>query len=405
MTNHKSLLERFNSAAEEEKVPFLLSINRHWLRKLLEQLSDRDIAETLAYSDEDDALACLATLPAKRRKAILSLLRAEKSDKLRRLLAFAPDTAGRLVDSNFIEVKQETEKVKIIQKVKSHHHKTGKKPTIIVESSGGKIVGQLPFERLIIDDWKAPADLRLRKLPTVSSKLDQEKLIERVTGTSTKIIAVVDEKDRTLGIVRTHDLLRVLQEEATEDFYRFAGVPPEEHIFDSPLRAVRLRSRWLILNLFTAILAAAVISLFSDTIEQVVILAAFMPVVAGMGGNAGTQTLAVMVRGIATGEIRARTAHWVVLKEIGAGLLNGLITGAIVGLIALIWQGSVLLGAVLFAAMIVNLFVAGLFGTLIPLALRALRIDPAVASSIFITTATDIIGFIAFLSLATWLLL
>jgi magnesium transporter len=405
MSSNKSLIKRFSEAPFEEKIPFILNLNRHWRRQLLSQLSDQEIADILAYSDEDDAVNCLDILSSSRREAILRLLHSTKREKVKRLLAFAPQTAGRLIDSNFIEISLITPISQITQKVKNHYTKFNKPPTIIVENEKGRKLGTLPLERLIINDWKTPKDLRLRKLPTVPHTLDQEKLIEKVSGTSANIIAVVDDKNRTLGIIRTKDLLQVLKQEATEDFYKFAGVPAQEHIFDSPLRSVKLRSKWLIINLFTALLDVIVISFFKDTVEQVVILAAFMPVVAGMGGNAGTQTLAVMVRGIATGEIKFKTAHWVVLKEIGAGLLNGVITGVIVGIIAFIWQGSALLGIILFAAMVINLLVAGLFGAIIPLFLKALRIDPAIASSIFITTATDIFGFLAFLSLATWLLL
>lgn len=405
MAAKKSLMDKYEQYDPEEKTQFLLSLNRHWRRQLLDQLSDAQIADTLAYSDEDDAVACLAILAKPRRDAILKLLHETKRAKVQLLLSFAPQTAGRLVDSNFIEVSLATPKAQIAQKINEHYAQTKKTPTIIVEDKDGKIVGQLPLERLIIDDWKTPKDIKLYQLPTVPYTLDQEKLIEKVAHSRSKVIAVVDKENRTLGIVRTKDLLHVLEQEATEDFYKFAGVPPEEHIFDSPLRAVKLRSGWLALNLFTAFLAAAVVSLFEQTISQVVILAAFMPVVAGMGGNAGTQTLAVMVRGIATGEIKFKTAYWVVLKELAAGILNGLITGTLVGIVAFVWQGTPLLGVVLFFAMLINLLVAGLFGTLVPLALRALRIDPAIASSIFITTATDIFGFLTFLSLATWLLL
>lgn len=405
MANRKSLFARFNATGDEEKTHFLLALNLHWRKELLSKLSDQQIADTLAYSDEDDAIHCLSILSPARRRAILKLLHEHKRQKLELLLSFAPQTAGRLVDSNFIEISLTTPMSQITQKVKDHHTQHNKIPTIIVEDDKGQIQGQLPLHQLILDHWKAPQDLKLRKLPTVPYSLDQEKLIGKVAHSSAKIIAVIDEQNRTLGIVRTHDLIRVLEQEATEDFYRFAGLPPEEHIFDSPLRAVRLRSKWLTINLFTVLLAGAVVALFKQTISQIVILAAFMPVVAGMGGNAGTQTLAIMVRGIATGEIKSKTAYWIVLKEIAAGLLNGLITGIIVAIVAILLHGSPLLGLVMFLSMIITLLVAGLFGTITPLTLKALNIDPAIASSIFITTATDVFGFLAFLSLATWLLL
>lgn len=405
MSSQKTLLDRFNATSNEEKPHFLLALHRQRRRELFNQLSDQQIADTLAYSDEDDAAHCLSILSTSRREGILKLLHQNKREKVKLLLSFAPRTAGRLVDSNFIEISLITPISQITQKVRTHYEKTGKPPTIIVEDSKGQIQGELSLHQLILDHWKTPKELKLRKLPTVPHTLDQERLIETVAGTSAKIIAVVDEHNRTLGIVRTHDLLRVLEQEAAEDFYRFAGLPPEEHIFDSPLRAVKLRSRWLVINLFTLTLAGLVVATFERTISQVVILAAFMPIIAGMGGTAGTQTLTILVRGIATGEIQSKTALWVMLKEIGAGLLNGVIIGTTLGVLAVLWQKDIMLGVVLFLAMIVNLFIASLFGAVVPLILKALRIDPAIASSIFITTATDFFGFLAFLSLATWLLL
>jgi len=398
------MLERYQTTSNEEKPHFLLGLNRYWRKQLLYQLSDEEITEALTYSDEDDAVTTLDILAPHRRECILKLLHSAKQQKLRQLLSFAPHTAGRLVDSNFIEIKQNGSRADLETKLKNHYRLTGKSPTIIVEDKDGKVMGQLPIERLVLEDRESLKGMSLIRLPVVRYTLDQEHLIEKVVGTSARVIVVIDKEGRILGVVRTKNLLTVLEHENTEDFYKFAGLPAEEHIYDSPLRSVRLRSKWLIINLFTALSAAVVVSMFQDTLSQLVILAAFMPVVAGMGGNAGTQTLAVMVRGLATGEIKARGAMSVVAKELSAGFLNGLITGTIVGVIAAIWQGNPLLGVVLFLAMMVNLVVAGFFGAIIPLFLKMLRIDPAVASSIFITTATDIIGFLAFLSLATLLL-
>jgi len=405
MNQHKKLLERYQAASNEEKPHFLLGLNRYWRKQLLYQLSDEEIADALTYSDEDDAVTSLDILSTHRREGILKLLHHSKSEKLKQLLSFAHHTAGRLVDMNFIEIKEDSSRADLETKLKNHYQTTGKSPTIIVENKEGKILGQLPIEKLVLEEVKSLKGLRLAPLPVVKYTLDQEHLIEKVVGTSARVIVVSDKESRILGVIRTKNLLGVLEHENTEDFYKFAGLPIAEHIYDSPLRSVRLRSKWLIVNLFTALSAAFVVSMFRETLSQVVILAAFMPVVAGMGGNAGTQTLAVMVRGLATGEIKAKSAMSVVVKELSAGFLNGLITGLIVGIIATIWQGSPLLGIVLFFAMMINLVVAGFFGAIIPLILKAVRIDPAVASSIFITTATDIIGFLAFLSLATLLLL
>lgn len=188
--------------------------------------------------------------------------------------------------------------------------------------------------------------------------------------------------------------------ETTENIYGFAGVKKEEDVFDSPFVSINLRSRWLLVNLLTAFLAAAVVSVFQDTISKFVLLAAYMPVVAGMGGNAGTQTLAVTVRGIALGDITLQNSFSILKKEILTSIGNGFIVGLAASGIAIFLNSNPMLGAVLFSALVINLIIAGFFGAIIPLLLKFFKIDPALAASVFVTTATDVFGFLIFLGLA-----
>ena len=214
----------------------------------------------------------------------------------------------------------------------------------------------------------------------------------------------MDEVGSILGIIYSDDILKIIEKKSADNLYGFAGVSEEEDIYDSPLTKVKNRYKWLLINLVTAFLAAAVVSLFQDTISAFVLLAVYMPIVAGMGGNAGTQTLAVVVRGLALKEIELKTAKRAIINEVIAGAINGAINGILVALVAWLWNGSFMLGIIVFIAMIVNLIVAGLFGAVIPLALKAIGKDPASSATVFITTATDVCGFFVFLGLASILL-
>ncbi len=214
-------------------------------------------------------------------------------------------------------------------------------------------------------------------------------------------IPVVDEENKLVGIITVDDVIDVIKDEATEDVYRLAGVAGDERVFTPAGESLKKRLPWLIVNLMTAFMAASVVKLFEGTISQVTALAVFMPIVAGMGGNAATQTLTVIVRGIALGELTWSNTRKALLKEALVGIGNGLACGTIAALGAWALQGNAALGAVLAMAMIINMFVAATAGTLIPLALRALKIDPALASSVFITTLTDVFGFLSFLGLGT----
>jgi magnesium transporter len=214
-------------------------------------------------------------------------------------------------------------------------------------------------------------------------------------------IPVVEESNKLVGVITVDDVIDVIKDEATEDLYRLAGVSSDERVFTPAGESLRKRMPWLIVNLATAFLAAGVVGLFQATISGWVALAVFMPIVAGMGGNAATQTLTVIVRGIALGELTWSNSRKALVKNLLVGIGNGLATGTIAALLAWIMNGDFQLGLILALAMLINLFVAGLVGTLVPLGLKALKIDPALASAVFITTFTDVCGFASFLGLAT----
>jgi magnesium transporter len=231
--------------------------------------------------------------------------------------------------------------------------------------------------------------------------MDQEEVARLVASYNLLAIPVVEESNKLVGLITVDDVIDVIKDEATEDLYRLAGVSSDERVFTPAGESLRKRMPWLIVNLATAFMAAAVVGIFQNTISAWVALAVFMPIVAGMGGNAATQTLTVIVRGIALGELTWGNSRKALNKELLVGVGNGLVVGTIAALVAWVMNGDPRLGIILALAMVVNLFVAGLAGTLIPLGLKAIKVDPALASAVFITTFTDVAGFASFLGLAT----
>jgi magnesium transporter len=279
-------------------------------------------------------------------------------------------------------------------------------PSIYVVDAKKRILGELTLMSLIrAHDDEFVGELA-RSTHSVPDRISKERLVRYAAKTKTDRLLVLDDDERPIGVIYSHDLLSLAMREAQgRSLGLFAGAHQNERSTDGPLTAVLLRYKWLILNLATALLATFTVSLFSNTLSQMVILAAYMPLVAGMGGNAGSQAVSVMVRGIALGEVTDKNSHQILLKEVTAGFLNGIIVGVIMAGIAVAIGQPPLLGLVLGLALVINLIVAGIFGAGVPLTLKALRLDPALGASIFVTTATDVLGFIAFLGLATIILL
>jgi magnesium transporter len=238
------------------------------------------------------------------------------------------------------------------------------------------------------------------KFNKVTADVDQEEVARIFQRYDLLSLAVVDKDERLLGRITIDDVVDIIEDEIFEDFYKVAGVHADERALDHPARSVRMRIPWLVVNLGTAFLAASVVRYFSDTIQAMVILAVCMPVVAGMGGNAATQTIAVVVRGLSLGELDLRHARRILLKETIVGLVNGALLGLAAAVIAYLLGINYTIGILLFLAMTTNLIIAGLAGSVIPLFLKWCRADPALSASVFVTACTDIGGFFSFLGLA-----
>lgn len=388
----------------EKQAEVALVLSERSKKSVIPRLNEEAIARFLHFNDEDDATDILQYLAPPRRTKILLNMKDEKRRKIEKLLKFGSETAGGLMDLNFILVKPGFTQRDVISKVQLHLELQKQIPTVLVTGERGKILGFIPERSLIfLSQDSTVADIE-QPVPLALHTMDREKVIQMISRMRSEVVCVVDEEENVLGVIHLRDLLKVAQAEATEDVYRFAGVDVDEHALDSVTSKVSRRYNWLIVNLATAFLAAFVVSLFEETISRFAILAVYMPVVAGQGGNAATQALAVVVRAMALGEIGWSRASRVIIKEAFAGTINGVITGLIAGAAAVLLGGPPVLGLILCISMIINLFVAGFFGAFIPFVLRRMKIDPATASTVFVTTTTDVFGFLTFLGLGAMFL-
>ena len=368
---------------------------------LLSARSAEEIAKLIQEIPSDDAAALIDRLPEELSSAVLNLMRRKESGEVENLLEYAEQTAGRIMNPHVFALSEDMTVGEAITALQSSRDVEMVFYLYVVDVRR-HLVGVVSLRRLLLVSPETPLK-RIMTSDPISARvdMDQEEVARLVASYNLLAIPVVEESNKLVGIITVDDVIDVIKDEATEDIYRLAGVSGDERVFTPAAESMRKRFPWLVVNLATAFLAAAVVGIFQDTISAWVALAVFMPIVAGMGGNAATQTLTVIVRGIALGELTWGNSRKALMKEIVVGVGNGLANGLIAAVVAWLMIGDPGLGLLLGFAMVVNLFVAATAGTIIPLGLKALKIDPALASTVFITTFTDVCGFASFLGLAT----
>jgi magnesium transporter len=370
----------------------------------LAALAPERAAEIVEELDDDDAADILGELPPAEQERILAEV--EGRAEVDRLLRYDEESAGGRMTSHTVTVRDTATVTEALEEIRRQAEEVEDFYQVFVVDADRRLVGLLPFKSVVISrperrirDLMVPADI------TVTPDQDQEEVARLLARYNLPSVAVVDEAGRLLGRITFDDVIDVVEAETTEDLLKFGGVPADEELAAGWRTAVRSRLPWLYLNLLTAFLAGGVVYLFQGTVQRTVALAIWMPIIAGMGGNAGTQALAVTVRRLALGLIPTHMFARVVGKEVLVGIVNGLAIGVVVGLVAALVGDESRLGLVVFLAMSGNLLVAGFAGGFIPVVLERFRVDPAIASSIFVTTFTDVCGFLLLLGLAGWLLL
>jgi magnesium transporter len=382
----------------------LRELDGETLHRVLALLSDEQLATALRRLATHDAADLLEALDETRQEALFELLDAGFATQLRNLMRYGPNTAGGLMDPDVPRFFADETVARTLERVRSLAE--GRRLFYLyVVDERAHLLGIVSLWQLV----SANADRALREIlsgevVTVRADTPEEEVARVFSRYDLLMLPVVDEDGRLAGAISVDDVLDVVEESATEDLYRLANLDLHEGIATPALRSVRLRLPWLLINLATAFLAAGVVSLYQESIAKYVVLAVFMPIVAGMGGNAGAQTLTVLVRGMALGEMDLRRPGAVLGRQTLIGCSTDSLTGVVLAAVALVWERNALLAGVLAFAETVNLTVAGFAGAAVPLALRRMRLDPALGSSIFVTTATDVGGFFAFLGTATLLL-
>jgi magnesium transporter len=368
---------------------------------LLADRSPEEIARLLHDLPSDDAAAIIDNLPEPLSAAVLELIEKRPGDEVGDLLEYEEQTAGRIMNPKVFALSEDMTAGEAITTLQGSRDVEMVFYLYVVDARR-HLVGVVSLRRLLLVPPPTPLKrIMTTDLTSVRTDTDQEEVARLVASYNLLAIPVVDEENKLVGVITVDDVIDVIKDEATEDIYRLAGVSSDERVFTPMTESLRKRFPWLLINLATAFIATGVVWLFRNTVAAWVALPIVMSIVPGMGGNAATQTLTVIVRGLALGELTWNNARQALFKEIVVGIGNGVATGVVAGLVAWLLMGQPAIGLLLFAAMVINLFVAGMAGTLIPLGLKAMKIDPALASTVFITTFTDVAGFAAFLGLAT----
>ena len=402
--NRHIILEQHSSAIAPETY---VELDPELCKDVLEDMEAPQVAELISSLESDDALGMIENLEADFQKEVIRKLPIKSRISMEEGLSFPENSAGRLLQREFVAIPQSWTVGETIDSLRASSDDDIPEvfSDIFIVTSDSQVSGKVPLARLIRSKSQIKLDtLSLEEIYSIPASMDQEEVAQIFRRDNLLSAAVVDSEEKMIGVITIDDIVDVIDEEAQEDILKLAGVK-EPSIYRDIIATSRSRFGWLLINLITAIMASIVISIFDATIQQIVALAILMPIVASMGGNAGTQALTVAVRALAMREVSNINSFRVIWKETIVGALNGVLFALIIGVVTFFWFESTGLALIIAIAMIVNLIVAGLFGAGIPIFLNRVGSDPAIASTVLLTTVTDVIGFLLFLGLATTFLI
>ena len=382
-----------------------VEINESIQTEILQLLSSDSIAKIIKRLESDNAISIIENLNQEKKNSVLDKLPPKDRFLLEEGLSYPEDSAARIMQREFTAVPSDWSVGQTIDYLRESKDLPEEFLEIFIVDNDFKPIGMVPSSRVLRTPREKKMKSIMREMPVlISVNMDKEEVGHTFENYNLVSAGVVNKNNKLVGMITADDVVTVVQEEAEEDVLRLAGVGDEE-ITDSVIIKTKRRFNWLLLNLFTALLATWVISLFGASIEQMVALAFLMPIVASMGGNAGMQTLAVTIRAIATKELSSGNFNKIVGKEFLIGILNGIIFAIITAIIVQLWFQEYKLSLLIGISMVLNMIVTGLFGILVPVSLKKVNIDPALASSVFVTTITDVIGFLSFLGIGSYLFL
>lgn len=375
---------------EDDQYTLLTSLLKDRQREILDEMSDDELADIVGELDEEE------------KSQVLSNLDHDDKQTIENLLTYDPETAGGLMTTDYISIRAKNTVLDTLNYLHSASLEDLPKYYLYVVDKDGILKGVVSLRDIVESSFDTPIlDITNDNVKTINYLEDQEDVAKTFMKYSFIMMPVVDDENRMLGIIEIDDIMDVIEDETTEDINLMAGMSGEERVDSTLIESYISRVPWLIVNLATAVMAAAVVDKFSGTIAKVVSLASIMSIVTGMGGNAGTQSLTILVRGLSLGEIDRDNALKIFFKEVGVGLLTGITIGIFVGLGSWWFAHNPWFGLVAALAMVLNMVAANIAGYLVPVVLRKCNIDPALASGVFVTTVTDCLGFLFFLGLAT----
>ncbi|MDH5359253.1 MAG: magnesium transporter [Gammaproteobacteria bacterium] len=383
----------------------LLHLNDNLRASLINEMAPQELVAAAEGLDTDDLADLLPEMPDDVTEQILQSLDEQNRRSVEHIMSYKEDTAGGLMNTDTIQVRADITIDVVLRYLRLRGNLPEATDSLMVVDRSGIYLGTLGLASLLTSDTSLQvSETMTQNIDGILASTSVQEVAKLFEHRDLISAPVVDETGILLGRITIDDVVDVIRDEADHSFMSMAGLNEEEDLFAPVFASSKRRTIWLGINMLTAILASWVIGMFDATIEKLVALAILMPIVASMGGIAGNQTLALVIRGMALGQISNKNAHRLIIKEVSVGLLNGLVWAVIIGLISMYWFDSMMLGVVLAAAMFVNLIVAALSGAGVPILLKKLGIDPAIAGSVVLTTVTDIIGFVAFLGLASLLL-
>ncbi len=403
--NPSERISRLRALSLPERSVILQELSSHIQQTILTELKISEVVDIIDHLDPRQAENILARIKdGKRRLAIVKKIKSEARDKIEYFLRFHPKATTSLISFNYILVAGKTTIGDAAGAIEEHFEDTGKFPEVLIHQKG-HLMGEVPMSTLVRERNTATIGRFARPVQTVTYQAEVAEIVDTFTLSHRKKVIVLDNDESVLGVIYADDALSLFGKMPAESLYNISGMDDTSRPFDSVSKKFKSRYRWLILNLATAFFAGSIIFLFEDTIDKLVVLAMYIPIVAGMGGNAASQVFAVMLRGLTLGTISLSNGIPAIWLEVKTGLLNGIVIGSIVAMISVVWNESALLGLVVGLAMVGVHVVAGLFGAFVPLFLKHIGKDPAATSSIFITTATDVFGLFFLLGLGALILL
>lgn len=392
----------WNLISQEQEADVLQNLSDDIQADILSRMNSEEVLALTESLDSDDMVDILQQLPDRVMKETLRIMDKQNRSRVEQLLSYPEDTAGGLMNTDTTTIRPDITVETTLRYIRRHDEIPEMTDSLIVVSRKDSYIGLLPLTKLLVSDPTITIrEIMNTDIEPIDANMSDTEVAQRFEEHDLVSAPVTDDEGRLLGRITIDDVVDVIREDADHSLMSMAGLDEDEDTFAPVMRTTRRRAVWLGINLLTAFIASAVIGIFEDTIEKVVALAVLMPIVASMGGIAGSQTLTLMIRGQALGHVERSNAGWLLNREIIVGSLNGILWALVIAAVAVVWFQELNIGIIIALAIVINLIAGAIAGTLLPIGLKAMGIDPALAGSVLLTTITDVVGFFAFLGLAT----